>query len=122
MNSDDLMSDPAVPTPSDSTKGAATPAWNSKKFREEYDVYKRRLQDQKFSVGKFANLGHNSQSLSCHKRHAGPSYGNGVLNLVTRRNSRLPRPAGPAAAASEAVPQGDRPGDGTAAAGVDCRC
>lgn len=56
MNSDDLMSDlmsdPPVPTPSDSTKGAVTPAWNSKKFREEYDLYKRRLQDQKFSVGK----------------------------------------------------------------------
>lgn len=53
MNSDDLMSDPAVPTPSDSTKGAATPVWNSKKFREEYELYKRRLQHQKFSVGKF---------------------------------------------------------------------
>ncbi|KAG7292940.1 hypothetical protein NEMBOFW57_002985 [Staphylotrichum longicolle] len=57
MNSDDLMSDfmsdPAVPTPSDSTKGAVTPAWNSKKFREEYDLYKRRLQDQKFSVADY---------------------------------------------------------------------
>lgn len=92
MNSDDLMSDPAVPTPSDSTKGAATPAWNSKKFREEYDVYKRRLQDQKFSVGKFANLGHHPHHCHVIERQTCRTvrWQWALLNLVTRRNSRLP--------------------------------
>lgn len=49
MNSDEIMSDPAGP--SNETPGAA--AWNTKKFREEYEACKNRLQDQKFSVGEF---------------------------------------------------------------------
>lgn len=59
MNSDEIMSDPAglmkTTSPSDSqsqqqqSKTAA--AWNTKKFREEYEMYKNRLQDQRFSVG-----------------------------------------------------------------------
>ena len=54
MNSDDLMSDPAHPMhhPADS-KGAS---WNTQKFRDEYELYKNRLQDQRFSVGEFPNL------------------------------------------------------------------
>ncbi|KAL2180484.1 uncharacterized protein P884DRAFT_327418 [Thermothelomyces heterothallicus CBS 202.75] len=51
MNSDDLMSDPAHPTnhSSDSKKGV----WNTKKFRDEYEMYKNRLQDQRFSVAEY---------------------------------------------------------------------
>lgn len=54
MNSDDIMSDPAHPlNPSEpqSAKAAAV-VWNTKKFRDEYEMCKSRLQDQKFSVGK----------------------------------------------------------------------
>lgn len=51
MNSDEIMSD--APGPSSET---GTKAWNTKKFREDYEAHKNRLQDQKFSVGK-ASLG-----------------------------------------------------------------
>jgi hypothetical protein len=51
MNSDDLMSDPAAPMSESHQQSSKASAWNTKKFREEYDMYKNRLQDQKFSVG-----------------------------------------------------------------------
>lgn len=44
------MSDPAVPANTSTEKDGGA-AWNTKKFRDEYEVYKSRLQDQKFSVG-----------------------------------------------------------------------
>lgn len=53
MNSDDIMSDPAHPMNSSEPRSAQAPAvaWNTKKFRDEYEMCKNRLQDQKFSVG-----------------------------------------------------------------------
>ena len=50
MNSDDLMSDPAHPAnhPADPKTAGA---WNTKKFRDEYEMYKNRLQDKGFTVG-----------------------------------------------------------------------
>ncbi|KAK4150745.1 hypothetical protein C8A00DRAFT_36642 [Chaetomidium leptoderma] len=56
MNSDDIMSDPANPMKpsSESQQSAkAAAAWNTKKFRDEYETYKNRLQDQKFSVADY---------------------------------------------------------------------
>jgi hypothetical protein len=53
MNSDDLMSDPAAPMSESQQHSSKAAAWNTKKFREEYDMYKNRLQDQKFSMGVF---------------------------------------------------------------------
>ncbi|AEO53608.1 hypothetical protein MYCTH_2295168 [Thermothelomyces thermophilus ATCC 42464] len=51
MNSDDLMSDPAHPANhSSDSKGGV---WNTKKFRDEYEMYKNRLQDQRFSVAEY---------------------------------------------------------------------
>lgn len=50
MNSDDLMSDPVHPmNHSSDSKGGV---WNAKRLRDENEMYKNRLQDQKFSVGK----------------------------------------------------------------------
>ncbi|KAK4128679.1 hypothetical protein N657DRAFT_676433 [Parathielavia appendiculata] len=54
MNSHEIMSDPAAPM-SDSQQQHASKAaaWNTEKFREEYEVYKNRLQDQKFSIADY---------------------------------------------------------------------
>lgn len=56
MDSDEIMSDlagPANVTSEDNseTKQGGAAAWNTKKFREEYEHQKNRLQDQDFSVG-----------------------------------------------------------------------
>ena len=51
MNSDDFMSDPAHPM--HHPAGAKGAAWNTQRFRDEYEMYKNRLQDQRFSVGEF---------------------------------------------------------------------
>ncbi|KAK4241588.1 hypothetical protein C8A03DRAFT_41070 [Achaetomium macrosporum] len=55
MNSDEIMSDPAGPinSSSESQQQSKAAAWNTKKFREEYETYKNRLQDQKFSVADY---------------------------------------------------------------------
>lgn len=79
MNSDEVMSDPA---PANTTAMAAGPAsiqdiidaashnqsqaqalaqikanaWNTNKFREEYEAAKSRLSDQKFNIGMFTFL------------------------------------------------------------------
>ncbi len=61
MNTADLLSDPIPPMQTDNRSGAAAAAavaaaasaWNSRKTREEYDMYKSRLQDQRFNVGKW---------------------------------------------------------------------
>ncbi|KAL2141483.1 hypothetical protein VTI28DRAFT_2357 [Corynascus sepedonium] len=52
MNSDDLMSDPAHPAnhPADPKTAGA---WNTKKFRDEYEMYKNRLQDKGFTVAEY---------------------------------------------------------------------
>lgn len=49
MNSDDLMSDPGQ-----SVNYVKPSNWNTKKFNDEYETQKHRLQDPRFSVGKFA--------------------------------------------------------------------
>lgn len=48
MNSDDLMSDPGQSV--NYVKPGTS--WNTKKFNDEYEAQKHRLQDQRFSVGK----------------------------------------------------------------------
>ncbi|KAB5580502.1 hypothetical protein GE09DRAFT_1212951 [Coniochaeta sp. 2T2.1] len=58
MNTDELMSDPAQPFPSSSQEQSSQKAsaeLNSKKFREEYDIAKSRLADQKFDITKYAD-------------------------------------------------------------------
>ncbi|KAL2154718.1 hypothetical protein VTH82DRAFT_3394 [Thermothelomyces myriococcoides] len=51
MNSDDLMSDPVHPmNHSSDSKGGV---WNAKRLRDENEMYKNRLQDQKFSVAEY---------------------------------------------------------------------
>jgi hypothetical protein len=94
MNSDDIMSDPAVPANTPSEKPGAA-AWNTKKFRDEYEAYKNRLQDQKFSVGE-----------SCFPTTAySERYQNDHNANKRTQTSRLPRPACAAAAPSQEVPQ-----------------
>jgi hypothetical protein len=58
MNSDDIMSDPAHPMNSSEPRStqATSVGWNTKKFRDEYEMYKNRLHDQKFSVGKSSQI------------------------------------------------------------------
>ncbi|KAH6650614.1 hypothetical protein F5144DRAFT_53797 [Chaetomium tenue] len=48
MNSDDLMSDPGQ-----SVNYVKPSNWNTKKFNDEYETQKHRLQDQRFSVADY---------------------------------------------------------------------
>jgi hypothetical protein len=48
MNSDDLMSDPGQ-----SVNYVKPGTWNTKKFNDEYEAQKHRLQDQRFSVADY---------------------------------------------------------------------
>ncbi len=56
MNVDEMMSDRSSPAPGQmSMAGSETlakggPTWDTKKFREEYEVAKSRLSDQKFNA------------------------------------------------------------------------
>jgi hypothetical protein len=59
MNSDEIMAEPAGPMNSSSEsqqQSKAAAAWNTKKFRDEYEAYKNRLLDQKFSVGALCSV------------------------------------------------------------------
>ena len=54
MNSDELMPDSAadaIPINSNGNSSAAV-TWNTKKFKDEYDMIKVRLTDQRFSSSK----------------------------------------------------------------------
>lgn len=54
MNSDDLTPDISTTQVDQQPHSAKGPgAWNTKKFRDEYDLYRARLQDQKFSVADY---------------------------------------------------------------------
>ncbi|KAL2023245.1 hypothetical protein VTK56DRAFT_3368 [Thermocarpiscus australiensis] len=57
MNSDEVMTEPAGLANLSSEDGASqqskAAAMNAKKMREEYDVFKHRLLDQKFSVADY---------------------------------------------------------------------
>ncbi|KAL2132520.1 hypothetical protein VTI74DRAFT_3710 [Chaetomium olivicolor] len=48
-SSDEIMSDPAGPMHSSEDQKSKPGAWNTKKFRDEYEMYKNRLQDKSFS-------------------------------------------------------------------------
>ncbi|KAL2261610.1 hypothetical protein VTK26DRAFT_3785 [Humicola hyalothermophila] len=52
MNSDEIMPDAPATSFEDGTKAGAA-ARNTKKFRDEYEAYKNRLQDQKFSIADY---------------------------------------------------------------------
>ena len=55
MNADELMSDPAQPflnSSQDQASQKASAELNSKKFREEFDIARSRLADQKFDISK----------------------------------------------------------------------
>ncbi|EGZ77438.1 hypothetical protein NEUTE2DRAFT_154106 [Neurospora tetrasperma FGSC 2509] len=58
MNSDELMPDSAAATiPANNSIGngnsSAAVTWNTKKFRDDYDILKIRLSDQRFSSTNF---------------------------------------------------------------------
>jgi hypothetical protein len=55
---DEIMSDPAQPfAPSQDGDSSQKPAaWNTKKFREEFDIVKSRLADQNFDISKFCDV------------------------------------------------------------------
>ncbi|KAK3309961.1 uncharacterized protein B0T15DRAFT_19678 [Chaetomium strumarium] len=55
MNSDEIMAEPAgaMNPSSESQQQSKGAAWNTNKFREEYETYKNRLLDQKFSVADY---------------------------------------------------------------------
>ncbi|OIW35298.1 hypothetical protein CONLIGDRAFT_627353 [Coniochaeta ligniaria NRRL 30616] len=54
---DELMSDPAQPFggSQDVDNSQKPAAWNTKKFREEYEIARSRLSDQKFDITQYAD-------------------------------------------------------------------
>ena len=56
MNSDELMPDSApdaIPANNGNGNSNAAVTWNTKKFRDDYDMIKIRLTDQRFSSSKY---------------------------------------------------------------------
>ncbi|KAJ4297261.1 hypothetical protein N0V88_004179 [Collariella sp. IMI 366227] len=49
MNSDEIMSDPAGPMHSAEDQNSKAGGWNTKKFRDEYEMHRHRLHDKAFS-------------------------------------------------------------------------
>ncbi|KAH6619245.1 hypothetical protein B0J18DRAFT_239000 [Chaetomium sp. MPI-SDFR-AT-0129] len=95
MNSDDLMSDPAQPMgPGPESKGAS---WNTKKFREEYEMHKNRLHDQSFSVADYPDpLSPQPPHPKQYPKGTTPDLERKLQDLISRVKA-----GGPAAATSE---------------------